>query len=171
MKKPVIELKKVKTFRGMEGTGLEADVYVDGIKTCKVLDDSTGGDIKYEVYDKKAFEAFKAYAASLPPIVSKLGGKRHEMPVVIDFLIDEVFNEMMAKKEEEKLQKRFEKMYQNQIVYGVKGSDSYRFLKFAVPLAKIPLHILQQRVDYCKAKMGKGETFFNTNFEQLGIKI
>lgn len=43
MIKPVITLKKVKTFIGHDGIGLSADVYVDGIKTFYIFDGATGG--------------------------------------------------------------------------------------------------------------------------------
>jgi len=172
MKKPVIELKKVKTFRGMEGTGLNADVYVNGVKTCMIIDDATGGDMQYEVYNQKAFDAFKAYAASLPPEKWKGDdGKQHTIPQSIDFLIDDVFNAMMAEKEKERFTKSIAKKFINHIVFGIPGADGYRYVKFNRPLNEIPKAKLQEMVDKYKAKLGKGESFFNTNFKQLGINI
>lgn len=42
-----IELKSVKTFRGTEGNGFNATVYIDGVKVGTVDDDANGGCYHY----------------------------------------------------------------------------------------------------------------------------
>ena len=48
MKKPNVQLKNVKTFRGMEGIGINADLYINGVKCLFVIDDANGGGMTYE---------------------------------------------------------------------------------------------------------------------------
>lgn len=43
-----VELKNKKTFRGAEGYGLAASVYIDGKKVGTMLDDGWGGSYRYE---------------------------------------------------------------------------------------------------------------------------
>ena len=44
-------VKKVKTFRGMEGEGYNADLYRDGKKIAFVIDEGCGGETRFEWLD------------------------------------------------------------------------------------------------------------------------
>lgn len=48
-KAPRLELSGVKTFQGMEGQGLNADLWFDGKKVAFVLDEGCGGEMRIHV--------------------------------------------------------------------------------------------------------------------------
>lgn len=175
MNKPSIELKKVKTFRGMEGYGLNAEVYVNGIKACFVIDEGNGGEMRFDqVYDRASMELLEKYAKSIPQTPLEVNGKPYMrdgkvvmMDTTVAELIDDAFDEIQKKKEEAKLVKKFA----NHLVWGVPGAAQYAQVKYNVPLAAIPAAQLQAAVDKWKATFKKDERFFNTNLKTLGIKF
>lgn len=115
MEKCIVTLKNVKTFRGTEGHGLNADVYVNGKKCCLIMDAADGGEYRYEEYDKKLFKEFQDYAKAQPKYQMEFDGvpylkdgKPVMMDVTIDQLIDAEFDRMEKAKEAKKLEKKFE---------------------------------------------------------------
>lgn len=176
MDKPKIELKKVKTFIGNEGHGLNAEVWVDGIKTAYVIDDASGS-IMYDftVYDKVKFKQLEEYVDSLPHEPMIIEGKPFERDgkVVmheprIEDVIDEVFTEMQTAKAMKKLEKKFV----NHLVWGNKKfNGNYSYVKYPRPLSEYSRLALQKAVDLRKETFEPDEVFYNTNFESLNIKI
>ena len=59
-------LKKVQSFRGHDGFGFNADLYIDGKKAATVFDDAHGGCYSYTVVDADLFRQFKVHVESLP---------------------------------------------------------------------------------------------------------
>ena len=45
MKEPKVTLKKIKTFLGIEGYGVNADVYITGKIACTEIDSGDGGEM------------------------------------------------------------------------------------------------------------------------------
>jgi hypothetical protein len=172
-KEPKIELKNVKTFRGMEGYGLNATLYVDGIKTAFVIDDANGGPVDYEIFNKAKFDEIKAYAASLPaePIVfdgvPALDEKNQPMTIQpdVDTLVDKAFNLIQRAKEQKKIEKKMETC----VMWGIPGADAYHEVKWSAPLSKIPVARLQQSINKYMAQFQPGEQFLNTNLKKLGL--
>ena len=60
-----ITLKKVKTFKGMDGVGLNADVYFDGKKVAEALDEGCGGDMWIQWLDRSMEKVVADYITSL----------------------------------------------------------------------------------------------------------
>lgn len=54
MNKGGYAVRKVKSFRGMEGLGFNAELVRDGISVAFVMDDANGGEYHFEWYDYKA---------------------------------------------------------------------------------------------------------------------
>ena len=69
----MLTVKNVKTFRGMEGDGFNANLYFDNKKICFVMDSANGGEYDYEwegktMEDRRKHEAlFKDFIKALPP--------------------------------------------------------------------------------------------------------
>ena len=61
-----LTLKKIKTFIGHEGYGLNADLYLDDVKVAFVLDDANGGEVDYQFTDKASEERVWAFVKSTP---------------------------------------------------------------------------------------------------------
>lgn len=150
-----IELKNVKTFRGMEGYGLNATVYVNGIKCCFVIDEGNGGCFRYEVFDKKLFAELEEHA------------KQFENFEPLDALIDKEFNKI----EKEKFAKKMQKYMLSSVLVGKEGGGEFGQYKFKVELTKIPKEMLQKQIDKIKTQLREGETILNTNLQALGITI
>jgi hypothetical protein len=174
-----IELKKVKTFIGNEGQGLNAEVWVDGVKTCFVIDDASGS-IMYDfgpVYNKEKFKELEDYVASLPdypleingePCFEKDGVTVMMMKPSMEGLIDDAFEKF----ETARVMKRLAKKFVNKILWGKKKiTGKYTEVTFKKPLHEIPTHILQGYVDKYKAELKDDEMFYNTNFDALKIKV
>ena len=172
VKAPKIELKNVKTFRGMDGYGLNATLYVDGVKTAFVLDEGNGGAVDYTIFDQKKYGELKAYAASLPaePIVingsTMMDGDKPMMHQPdVDSLVDEVFNAMERTKAFKKIEKKMDQC----VMWGVPGADYYHEVKWSAPLSKAPLATLQKAIFKYMAQFQPGEQFLNTNLKKLGL--
>lgn len=171
-----IELKKVKTFTGNEGTGLNAEVWVDGIKTAYVIDDASGS-IMYDftVYNKEKFKELEDYADSLPAEPIIIDGKPYERDgevVMCEQRIESVIDQAFHEYEQARAMKRLEKKFANHIIWGKKEYDgSYTYQKLKIPLEAVPKNQLQRLVDKLKSEMKPGEVFYNTNFEALNIKV
>jgi len=61
-----LTLKKIKTFIGHEGYGLNADLYLDGVKVAFVLDDANGGEVDHQFIDKASEDRVWAFIKSIP---------------------------------------------------------------------------------------------------------
>ena len=158
----------------MEGYGLNADVYVDGVKTCLAMDDASGGGMRFEVYDQAKYKMLEDYAYGLPskPLMiddkhMEKGGKPIMMKVTIEELIDNAYNDY----EKEKAEAKKVKLMADHLLWGVPEANSYTTVKFRLFLAQIPTATLQQAVDKYKATFKEGEIFLNNNLAALGIKF
>jgi hypothetical protein len=173
--KPIITLKNAKTFIGREGYGLNATIYVDGIKTAFIMDDAGGGEPDYDIFNQEKFDQVKAWCELQPerPMVydGEVMKDAEENPlttkVTIDELVDNAFNASQREKEAQKMIKKMA----DHVMWGVPGDNRYATVKMNIPLAKIPTDKLQALIDKYKSKFKPGEQFLNTNFEALKIKI
>jgi len=169
MKAPKIQLKNVQTFEGHDGIGLNADVWIDGVKCMHVHDGAYGGQMEYHNFcykNPKADEIkllikkFEDYIKTLPPTQFISGGKTHSMKMDMDLFI----TELQEKMEMEKKMKRG-------VLVGVPNASQYSIYKFKMPLSKIPQGQLQASVFRIKNKLEKGEVILNTNLEALGVTV
>ena len=176
MKKPKIELKNIKTFRGMEGFGLNADIFINGVKCIFVMDAGDGGEIRYEenIYGKDSekvalnIKLLDDYIASLPAKTSTFGDKTLTIPYDRDILVDELFNEI----EKQKGNKKMQKLFNTGIVFGIPDANSYKYMDFKHPLSKIAKGTIQVYVDKIKLQHCKnGVAILNTNLKELGITV
>jgi hypothetical protein len=89
-------VKNVKKFRGREGYGFNASLYRDGVNVALVMDDASGGMLRYEwkQNDRKEESLLAAYVATLPPV--KYAGET--MRMTKDIFIDELVNDFDAEK-------------------------------------------------------------------------
>lgn len=182
-----IELKKVKTFRGNEGHGLNAEIWVDGIRTAYVIDDASGS-IMYDftVYNNAGWNKLKAEVESREPRPCIIEGKPFErdgavvmMEPTMEELVDEAFerwakeNDVKKQKAQiERAKKAMTKKFDTQIIYGPAQFDgTYSYYKFKQPLASYPTDKLQKYLDEIKTKLEPGQVFYNTNFESLKIHL
>jgi len=173
-KKPVITLKKVKLFRGHDGTGLDCDLYVDGKKVAHVFDDARGGEVEYQAYcpnvqeNWKILEELEAYAKTLPKIESEF------FPEGMEQDLDGLINNILMDMEKEKTMKKIAKLFVNNIVIMGKNDESYRTMAYGKPgrpLHMLPKEKLQADINKIKAELKEGERIANTNLQALGITV
>lgn len=172
-----IELKNIKiaAFMSQETTSFVADIYVNGKKVGYAHNEGTGGSTNCQPYGVENFDVFKQaenFCKSMPAKVLKYEGEKDiTIPMDLESFIEDLLYEEINRREEAKIAKK----YETKIIMGVKGSGTYGEVKFGkgkgVPLAQIPREKLQACVDKYKKELKEGETFWNTNFEQLGIKV
>ncbi len=113
-----LTLKKVKMFQGHDGVGLNADVYVDGVKTFFIFDGATGGESEHRVFDQKKYRELEEYAASLPEYPLTIGDEvmeRDGAPVMCKVDIDQLINEELDRMETEKAAKRTQTAWQKKL--------------------------------------------------------
>lgn len=176
MKRPNVELKNVKTFRGHEGIGLNANVYINGVKCLFVIDEANGGEMIYEENiqhkDPKLVSAniqlMDDYIAMLPEQKFTYGDKTFSIKVNRDIFINDILVEMKKKKN----QRKMEKLMQTAILIGIPNSDRYSYFNFKRALSTIPRTVLQAQVALIKFKNCKnGVVILNTNLADLGITV
>ena len=173
-----VEVKNIKFHQGHDGMyGLNADIYIKGVKCMHVYDDAWGGDYMYTdyAYESKNSEKietlikeFEDYIKTLPPEKINIGGEIKEIPMTKDMLVNDLIEEYKKKKEK----RRMKKYMMFSIVFGKPNASSYQVLKFKKPLADIPQAILQQQVDKVKREYcTNGIEILNTNLKELGITL
>lgn len=109
-----VTLKKVKTFTGREGIGLNADVCVNGVKCFAYIDDASGGESHHYPYNKELYQQLKEYVKTLPErkALEEFGPGAMFKPD-----IDTLINDALAKHEVDKLIKRLMKQTVNKIIF------------------------------------------------------
>lgn len=171
MKQPKVQLKNVHTFEGHDGLGLNADVWINGIKCMHVFDGAYGGEMEYteHTYDNPKAEQIKAnikllddYIATLPEETSTFGDKTFKFKVNRDIFINNLYEQM-----------QMEKHMKKAILVGDPNSTSYqRFSWKGKTLAQMPVGALQMTVNQIKKKYCTGNVrILNTNLEALGVTI
>lgn len=173
MTKPKIILKNVKTFQGTDGIGLNADVWINGIKCISVHDAANGSCYDYHYHIRNNPKAKKVeanielinnYIQNCEPKIVEVNGKNLTIAVDMDSIIDECFNEWETQK--------FIKVMNTKMKQGiiVGNPDSYRTFTFTKPLSEISTERLQLNVDKIKAEYcTNGNTILNNNLAELNI--
>jgi hypothetical protein len=172
MEKPNVVLKNIKTFRGTDGQGLNADVWVNGIKCMYALDEGNGGEMWFDkVLDAKKqkeidanIKLMDAYIASLPDIVCTDFGEPFSYKPTRGTFIDETIDAQRKKKEEDKRAKTLLLRMEDSIVFGIPGARDFSFVRFPRPLNKMDKKNLDRAIEIVKEKYCKGGIeILNTN--------
>jgi hypothetical protein len=155
----------------------DADLWINGIKCMKVIDEGNGGciDYEYNLYKNPKYKEVEAnikllenYIKTLPPDKYMLSGKQHTMPMDLDLYVEKKLNELEA----QKFNKKMEKLYNIAVVFGKPNADRYGYINFKHPLSEIPTMLLQSKVDAIIQKHCKdGVKILNTNLGELGINL
>jgi hypothetical protein len=168
-----IELKSIKISEHMseETTAFTADIFVNGVKVGYAKNHGHGGSTDYHALEMKRdiIARAEAHCLTLPPIKypEVKGMRAFEIPMDLENFIDQLVEDEIKKKEFKKLEKKMV----NSIIWGIPGGASYSIVKFNKPLSQILPLQLQVLVNQYKKELKEGETFINTNFEALGIKL
>ena len=172
-------LKKVKTGFGHDLNGLFADVYFDGKKVGYFNDDGWGGehDIRFE--NDEIEERVKNFLTenNYAQIMFENGWKFLRKASEIDFetqfssIVESSLNLMQRKKAMKKIEKYCEKsiVYGNNHEYSTLGYNTP--LKAIVETSKDGLSTVQKLYDKVKSELKEGDKIFNTNLEELGVKL
>lgn len=181
MTKLRFELKKVKLFQGMEGYGLNADLYINGVKCLFVIDEGDGGCMIYRNYALETksdpmsdrinslIDAMDEHIKTLPPEKSSSG---KPYPVDRDSFINNLLIEQDVAKQKAKWEKKRQKLYETAIVIGKPDGTEIRYYNFKVPLSKIPKTKLQWYVAIANTERVMDEVILNADkLTALGIKL
>lgn len=154
----------------MEGYGLNADIYINGVKCLFVIDEGNGGEFLYRnTYDDKNkdvvlknVELLEKYIKTLPLFkVDDL-----EFPMDMDLFVDQILGEQ----EEQKMVKKFKKMEETAFLVGKPNSDRYVKHQFKRPLKDIPFELLKTKYRFIlKNDCRDGVVILNTNLAELGL--
>jgi len=185
MKKPKVVLKNVKFHEGHEGQGINADVWINGVKCIHILDDGNGGCLDIDVLSygakdpdkiKNLVKDLNEYVDSLPEkpldfghgaIKDKEGNVRMFKTSLEDYL-----NELTYEFERQKERKKMEKRMQTAFVIGIPNADRYTYFNYKRPLSSMPKEYLQGRLDaIVKKHCTDGKIILNTNLQALGLTI
>lgn len=170
MKAPKVQLKNVKTFEGHEGLGINADVWINGLKCMHLYDAAYGGQYEYTNFTynnpkadqvKANIALLEAYIKTLPPEEMELGDKKMTLNIDMDMFLNELYENM-----------EMEKKMKKAILVGVPKSLNYDAYGWKnTPLTKIPVTSLQKAVDDLKGQCTGGQVILNTNLETLGVTL
>ena len=184
MEKPNVVLKKVKTFQGRDGYGLNAEVWINGVYCTYVIDDGNGGCLdfqynlkigsdNYNAMIKERIKLLEDYIATLPNIVSdftKDDGSPFTYKQDLESYINQLVDDMQNAKEKIKFEKRIAKLFETAIVIGIPDSDNCKFYRQERPLSAIKTEILQSYVNsISKTKCVGNVQILNTNLKALCI--
>lgn len=94
------KVKNVKNFRGMEGYGFNANLYLGSKKVALVMDAAYGGEYDYEWVSKEDERAFNAFLLTLPMVdMSEFGPEFGPEPVTPDVFVGDLVNKFEEEKE------------------------------------------------------------------------
>jgi len=176
-----VTIKKFKEGFGHDLMGYYCDVYLDNKKVGYVNDDGWGGDVSIEFTDKSKQTVFEAYLVDnkiVDIMVTKLDWgsplKKNEINLwsqglaVVEVAIDT--------KEANKFIKKINKSCLNSIVYGTNHrykSSGWKNLSLDAIVNHPDMGVkpLQQLYNRIKKELKDGERIFNTNLEELGVKL
>ncbi|MCK9543604.1 MAG: hypothetical protein M0R03_16420 [Novosphingobium sp.] len=175
MKEPKITFKNVKTFQGMEGVGINADVYINGVKCYFIIDSGDGGDLEFRdiiqgnitniQFNKMLLDE---YIKSLPEKKWNIGGTEKFFKVTLEDYINDKIVEWDEQRQKKKFQNKMKKLFKTCIVFGVPDSGSYQYLNFKKPLDSFPPEYLDMQIHNVQKKYCKGDVqILNTNLQQL----
>lgn len=180
MKEPKVTFKKVQYFRSMEGYGVNADVYINGQLCLFAHDDGNGGMMDFQSYEhevksnkekekiKNLIKELENYIDSLPDV--EIGDLKFKPDM--EWYIDELLDNLQQEKEKAKHKTKMKKFFVDSIVFGIPDDSKYYRIKYKKSLKEISTIILQSEVNEIKRKhLKEGMTIFNTNLEELGIKM
>lgn len=115
-------VKGIKSFIGMEGSGFNATLYRGKKKVAFVIDSAQGGDYDYQWYDKAEEKILRDYCLSL----SKHIAYDMEMDEHPDSLIAELVDAYENKK-------RFTRLCKTSTLFRIKGDEEGEYRKFRYP--------------------------------------
>lgn len=173
-----VTLKNVKTDIGHDLGGYFVDFYLDGKKMGYVNNDGWGGEVDPTYLTDAAQKTFEKFLIdnNVAQLMFDNGWAFFGKVEKIDLNCQAVSVVEMAIGliDEKKFFKKAMKATDHAIVFGT--DTSYRTLKFKIPLKAVILHkngleILQREYDKIKSELKAGEKIFNTNLEELGVKI
>ena len=181
MTEPTVELKNVKTFIGREGHGLNADVYINGVKCYFAYDDASGGGMDIAKYAPvKGHAEVNANIALLDQWIKQLPETEvtflnmspFKLKVDLESYIDDVYNKQEEAKQAKKFQAKMVKKFETAIVFGVPNAGEYEQFDLKNSLSKYPKTELQKFLDQRVKPLCKdGVVILNTNLAQLGVKV
>lgn len=183
MKKPKVVLKCVKFHQGHEWQGVNADIWIDGVKCLHALDDGNGGclNITNYVYGSKDPEKIKSLIKNLNEYVDSLPLKPCEFngncikddkgkDKLFKTSLEDYINELLIEYEQQKELKKQKKLMQTAILFGVPNGNSYSYINFKRPLSEISQPILQNEFNKVVKKHCKdGVVILNTNLNDYGL--
>ena len=162
-----IELKNVKTFEGHDGVGLNADIFVDGIKTAHYHDGAYGGGGELSTFNREKMKQLEKWISEQP--------QKDYGTFKAKYDIDDLVNDLFAEKEKEKENKKLAKLYATKFVWGKPNGASYKSWGFKsnTPLVGLTKtghkDAVQQLYDRTKSELKEGETIWNTNLAEMGL--
>lgn len=164
-----IELKNIRVYERLseETNAFTATLYVNKYRVAECRNDGHGGctliDVRYN--DKTAKELYsqaEEYCLNLPPHKSNYG----DLKMDLEFFVDLEIGKFLAKKDEQKFQKKLQKDMLKGICYG--DEKQYKCLSWKKltlsDLIKHPkgIDILKNEVTKLK---DRGENILNTNLQ------
>lgn len=160
-----IELKRISFYERMseETNCFAADLYINGKKVGECKNDGQGGCTDYygsTPENNKIIREAEEYFKSLPKV--KIEGLNLMHQPTLESAIDEQFELYLKAKADKKMQK----LFQTALVVGVPNGNSYRYMKFKVPLSTIPetkltFYVAKIVSDHCH----DGVELLNTNLK------
>ena len=165
-----IELKNIKYFPGHDGmTGLNADIFVDGVKTAHVYDSAHGGCFKYTTFNKEKMKELEVWVKQQPE--KNFGNFKCK------YDLDMLVNDLCETKEKEKEKKKLEKKYITSFVWGKPNGPHYQTYGFKSKAPLVGLSktnaktAVQQLYDKVKSELKEGEVILNTNLAEMNLEL
>ncbi len=164
-----IELKNVKFYERMseETNAFTADIFVNGKNVGYAKNDGRGGCTDYHhnsAKDREIIDAAEKYCLTLPPINYSFG----EIDMNLENKIDQLFEEWLKAKDENKLQKKLQKDMLKALCIKIDGGYETLMWKSWETIAQMVRVESGKKMlrDKIAQVRGEGKEILNTNIPQ-----
>lgn len=143
---PNYTVKGIKKFRGMEGYGFNADLYRDGKKVALVMDEATGGGLRFEWKQNDRIEEalLIAHCATLPNVTYF----NTSMKMSPDLFVDELVNDVEVERAFARVIKKTTFVINNTIRYMTRPRETR---DDAIVMAKHPGAVILNNLPHAEA--------------------
>ncbi|RPD42959.1 hypothetical protein [Chitinophaga barathri] len=172
-----IELKSIHHSETLseETNAFTAKVYIDGKFAAYARNDGRGEETNIQPKDHMDWDLIKQaeqYCKTLPPGTYEFGGEQHAYSMTLESVVDDLLEQHLSKKHQQKFDRKLAKAMESGIVFGTLEANSLSVIGFKMPIATLLTYphgsdTIKQAIERnITGQFKEGEKILNTNIPE-----